>query len=65
MIGDEAIVAPNKLEEFGSWADYRCIDQKTALSKPKALSHIEVSAACMAPCVAWSAISFSRAREGD
>lgn len=64
-IGDEVIVIPNETGEFGSWADYRCVAQDRVMSKPESLSHIEAAALCMASCVAWSAISFTRAREGD
>lgn len=35
------------------------------MPKPIALSHIEAAALCMASCVAFSAISFARAKAGD
>lgn len=33
LLGDEVIVIPDHQMEVGSWADYRCVDQKMVMSK--------------------------------
>lgn len=63
-IGDEVIAIPNEMGESGSWANYRCVAQDMIMLKPEPLSHIEAAALCMASCVAWAAISSSRAKDG-
>lgn len=64
-IGEEVVVIPNETGEFGSWADYRCVDQKMVMLKPEALSHVEAAAATMASCVAWGAIDLAKVKSGS
>lgn len=64
-VGDEVIVIPNETGEFGSWADYRCVDQKMVMLKPESLSHVEAAAVTMASCVAWGSIGFAKVKAGD
>lgn len=64
-VGEEVVVIPNETGEFGSWADYRCVDQKMVMLKPEALSHIEAAAATMASCVAWGSIGLAKVKAGS
>ena len=64
-IGDHVIAIPNEQMELGSWATYRCIDQKWVMAKDPALSHVDAAAVTMASCVAWSAVSFANIKEGS
>jgi NADPH:quinone reductase-like Zn-dependent oxidoreductase len=64
-LGDEVIVIPDHNVETGSWANYRCVDQKMVMLKPDKYTHVEAAAITMAACVAWGAIGFSKAQSGD
>ena len=64
-IGDEVIVVPDNKMEIGSWADYRCVNQKMVFRKPAGFTHVEAAAITMAACVSWGAIGFSKAKVGD
>lgn len=63
--GDEVIVVPDHKMEIGSWADYRCVNQKMVVLKPPSFTHVEAAAITMAACVSWGAIGFSKAKAGD
>lgn len=64
-LGDEVIVIPDETPETGSWADYRCVKDKSVMLKPDELTHVEAAAITMAACVAWGAIGFGQAKAGD
>ena len=64
-VGDAVIAIPNEMGDIGSWADYRCIDQKWLMPKPEALSHVEAAAVTMAACVAWAAVEAAKVESGS
>ncbi len=63
-LGDEVIVIPDKEPEAGSWATYRCVDQRMVTAKPPAITHHQAVATTMGACVAWGAITMSGVDRG-
>lgn len=64
-VGDEVIAIPNAMGENASWADYRCVEQKHVMHKPKELSHVEAAAVTLSACVAWSAVLAAKVTRGS
>ncbi|WP_170146729.1 NAD(P)-dependent alcohol dehydrogenase [Maribacter vaceletii] len=64
-IGDEVIGIPNVAGEHGSWATYRCLDERNIRIKPKALSHQEAVSMIVAGCVAYGMLVSSKVKKGD